>query len=1600
MTLELRIRRFAGWLGLVAAAIGLFSVIADIAGVPQVNVIGSEAKPIALLFAFCLLAVGLGLWGVTADGRKYLVWTCAGLVLGLAGFLVAQFAAGYLGLAQIAVFPRGGIVLLFAAIALFCAEGNPGRVRRQVGTFFAILVLAAAISSLFLLSIHRVTSGEFANQPRLGPRLATGLMLVGLGLLTFRSGGQLLGTISAPTPTGNIARRLFIGLIVLPPLMGLTLLIMLGTGLVNLVLGVALFTTATTVAGIVVALVSIRAAKDLDETREQAESARLVLTARLQEQTAQLTETVSHRTRELQEANASLRAVAEANARLALVASHATNGVAICNAQGRIEWVNAAFERLTGYPATEMRDRTLADVLGVVASDPAAIRRLRQALDQGEACNVELLNETKAGRPMWVIVDLQPVRDAQNRPINFIAVHTDITEQRQTQRRLETVNRRMTLANEAGELGIWEGDYASDRCEWDDRMLEIYGLTRETFGGTYADWVQRLHPEDAEEAQNTLVEIQRGLRSFDRLFRIIRADDGAVRYVRARAIARYDANGAFIGCTGAERDVTEEIAAGQKRQQLNDRLQLALDSSGFGVWESDLISGRMTWDDTMCRIYGVSPDSFTGLRTEWSNRLHPADMENATQNDTFQPGDAVTHTNAFRIIRDDGVVRHVESHTLRARDADGRVVRLFGLNRDVTAESESRQQLAELNERLQLALASSGFGVWDLDTTTGRMKWDAKMHRIFGTRPEDFSGTREDFIKRVHPEDHDAALGRGEVFEADRLAYTNTFRIIRPDGAVRLLESHTRYFYDAKGVPVRFVGINRDITEEHAASRRLVELNKRLQLALRSSRYGVWETDLITGRLNWDDRMLEIYGVSRESFDGQRSNWINRIHPEDRALALELADPNTISADSGHRNEYRIIRPDGTVRHIESHGQLETDGAGRPIRLVGLNRDISLERKTEAALHLIEERWQLALEGNNDGVWDWDIPTGHFFYDTRYSAMLGFALGELPTHFAAHHKLVHPDDRDDFEASNQVHLDGQNSFFQHEHRIQSKNGDWVWVLDRGKVVSRSADGRALRMVGTHTDITARKQLEQRIRQAEELSQQVGRLAQIGGWELKLDSGQLSLSEGARTLHELPGSQQPDFAQFLNFFTPEAKTALRTAMFSRSQTSPAFDFELPFISSTGRAMWVRVIGRAVFREGRAILVRGAVQDITARHDSENARRELEGQLFQAQKMETLGTLAGGIAHDFNNLLTGIIGYHELATDTIPEDHPARACLTEARGASMRARDLVEQILTFSRQSSGEEHEAVDLTLVLREAARFLRATLAANVVIETDIPEDTGRVLANTTQIYQVLLNLGSNAAHAMRPNGGTLRISMHPTEIGAERAPTLGGATPGRYLRLDLSDTGHGMDEATMRRIFDPFFTTKNSREGTGLGLAVVHGIIRAHRGVIDVESSLGVGTTFHIYLPVAEQAPIPSTADPERPPDGNGQSIFVVDDEELVGRFITLALQNIGYRVRAFNSGAKCLEALAEPGARCDLLLTDQTMPGLQGTELAAAAQKQLPELPVIVMSGYFSKVPTQSLGELHHSQLLAKPFTTEELAHALNLAWKMAVSKPDGGK
>ncbi|HEY5227782.1 MAG TPA: PAS domain-containing protein, partial [Opitutaceae bacterium] len=540
------------------------------------------------------------------------------------------------------------------------------------------------------------------------------------------------------------------------------------------------------------------------------------------------------------------------------------------------------------------------------------------------------------------------------------------------------------------------------------------------------------------------------------------------------------------------------------------------------------------------------------------------------------------------------------------------------------------------------------------------------------------------------------------------------------------------------------------------ANEDLATVNSRLKLALRSSNFGVWELDIANRKLVWDDRMMEVHGIRREELTGSRTDWFNRLHPEDRDRAIATSD-NTIGGNADSFDTvYRIVRPDGTIRHVQTHGILQRDEAGKPSRLVGLVRDVTAEEELQDALNVAEERWKLAIEGSNDAVWDWNMGTGFVFHDSNWAGMLGYGDEDIAPSLEGWRHLVHPEDLADCEAAMQQHIGGKSSYYQFEYRMRAKTGEWRWILDRGKIVSRGADGKPLRMVGTHTGITARKDMERHLIRTEELADQVSRIALIGGWEVDISTGDVTWTTGVNRICQLDESMKPKPGMLRDMFPEEARQTLVAAMQDAREFGKEFDLELPLTTALGHQAWVRILGRTESVRGKPVRVYGALQDLTLKHESEMARRKLEVQLFHAQKMETLGTLSGGIAHDFNNLLTGIIGYHELAAESVEEDHPARACLDEARKASLRARELVEQILTFGRQSAGMSLEATDITLVVEEARRFLRATLPSNITITTSIPESCPQVMADTTQVHQVLLNLGSNAAHAMRAHGGTL----------------------------------------------------------------------------------------------------------------------------------------------------------------------------------------------------------------------------------------------------
>jgi PAS domain S-box-containing protein len=415
----------------------------------------------------------------------------------------------------------------------------------------------------------------------------------------------------------------------------------------------------------------------------------------------------------------------------------------------------------------------------------------------------------------------------------------------------------------------------------------------------------------------------------------------------------------------------------------------------------------------------------------------------------------------------------------------------------------------------------------------------------------------------------------------------------------------------------------------------------------------------------------------------------------------------------------------------------------------------------------------------------------------------------------------------------------------------------------------------------------------------------------------------------------------------------------------------------------------IFSAAFAADGTVDFVVGSTRDVTE-------RRRLEEQLRQTQKMEAIGTLAGGIAHDFNNILAAINGHTELAL-VIPDGNPAiRAHLESVAQAARRATDLVRQILTFSRQQP-LERRPLQLVPVVAETLKLLRATIPSSIEFETVLPSENLTVLADATQIHQVLMNLGTNAWHAMKEGSGRLTVTLERCVIDAAHAAVQSGIRPGVYARVCVADTGQGMSPATLQRIFDPFFTTKAPGEGTGLGLAVVRGIMDSHEGAITVTSAPGAGTAFYLYFPAQADAAPPVGADAAPTPRGRGERILLVDDEEMLARLGQQTLAELGYEAEIATDPTVALAAFRCDPHRLALVITDQTMPRMTGLALAGELLRIRPDLPIILTTGYNQLLNPARIQAEGLRQVLLKPFTMDQLAAAVWAA--LAAPSPVGG-
>jgi len=902
------------------------------------------------------------------------------------------------------------------------------------------------------------------------------------------------------------------------------------------------------------------------------------------------------------------------------------------------------------------------------------------------------------------------------------------------------------------------------------------------------------------------------------------------------------------------------------------------------------------------------------------------------------------------------------------------------------AESELR----DTDQRLELVIDGAGLGVWDWDIPSGRVRLNERWTTMLGYEAATAIEHVDDWWRLVHPDDVarvEAAL-QGHI-DDKASAFSEEVRLRGSDGNwIWVLDSGRVIERDATGRPLRAAGIHLDITERKHAEQALAAERERLALAMRAGRIGFWDWDLTRGQLEVDDSVRDDFGAIAADLHTMRE-WFDLVHPDDR--------PPFVSASrdcrAGREPAFTAIARWRTQRGwvwLRTQGQVTArDATGRALRMMGMHLNIDEQRRAEERVREQEERLRLVVESAALGIWDWDMVTDRVDSDARLAQMLGYE----PAHLQALSDLVaitHPEDIPRVYAATRAHLTGEAPVFAAEIRLRDASGDWRWVLSRGQVAARDARGRATRMLGIHLDIAEHKRAEAERMASEARFRVLVENAPVGIYLCDPQGHVVYANPPAERLYAMTardagadGWQQrvhPDDAQ---------RVCLGWKTLLRGQVE-FLDTEFRLQPGSDDIRYVRGRAHAVRVAGALTGFVGSIEDITKRYAASQEHDRLQAQLQQAQKMEALGQLTGGIAHDFNNILASILGYATLAHGRFGADNAKLAeYLVAVITAGERARDLIAKMLAFSRHTPRESGASMDVAALVREVATLLASVIPSGITLAVDVAADVPRVHLGATDLHQVLVNLAVNARDAMGESG-RLEITVSTAHYTREICSTCHGVIAGEFVDIVCRDTGCGMDEALLKRVFDPFFTTKEVGKGTGMGLAVVHGVVHRAGGHVRVDSTPGVGTAFHLLLPSApagldELPGVPSAAPLHRTSVRRG-CILIVDDEPMIAAFLRELLETQGHTVVLAGDGQAALELVRDQPRRFDLVVTDQTMPRLSGVALVKAVRAIRSDLPAVLCTGFSDVVDLRGARASGVRRFLRKPVEAQTMLRVVS--------------
>lgn len=891
---------------------------------------------------------------------------------------------------------------------------------------------------------------------------------------------------------------------------------------------------------------------------------------------------------------------------------------------------------------------------------------------------------------------------------------------------------------------------------------------------------------------------------------------------------------------------------------------------------------------------------------------------------------------------------------------------------DISERKALEQALRESESNLIEAQRIACVGNWERDLAGKFISASAECYRLLGVNAAEFTGTQAAVLQLLHPGDRDRVRSAVEKLLSDRLPYSVEFRIVLDDGSERIIHEKGEAVADAHGKTVRFVGTDQDITERKTVEEALGKSEERYFLAVYGANDGIWERDLVTGEVYFSPRWKSMLGYKDDEISNNIIEWENRIHPDDRQRVMDISRAYLDGHIQAYEIEYRLLHKNGSYRWVHTRGSCLRDPYGIPYRIAGSNTDITskeianeIRRQNEALLRTVLETLPVGiLILERDGTIAISNEAARKIWaGVRYVGIDGYDLYKGWWHGTG--KRIKKEEW----AGARAIMKGETSLGEIVD-IECFDGSRKTIVNSA-VPLVNDKGEIFAAVIVNEEITDLIRAEKSLMESEKKFRTL--------FEDSKDT--IFVSDKARRFLDINRAGVELFGyskkELLSmdpvelYCDPEDRKQLRRKL---GRVGYVNNFEVEMKRKDGEKIVVQLSVSAIKDEtGQVSGYQGIIRDVTE-------RKRLERQLLQAQKMESIGVLAGGVAHDFNNLLTAISGYGQILQESVSaEDELMRESVGQVLKAADRAADLTRSLLAFSRKQIINP-KPVSLDAIIGNTGKLIQRIIGEDIEFVTTFSEEKLVVMADPGQIEQVLMNLAANARDAM-PHGGRLFISTSRAVVGEGKEEIYDLRSPGPYALISVADSGTGIDKKSIERMFDPFFTTKEVGKGTGLGLSIVHGIIKQHDGSVLVSSEPGKGTTFNIYLPLAEAGIDGEMTEKSAPPAEGMETLLVAEDEAVVKDYLKRILERAGYKVISAGDGDEAVDLFSKHREEISLVISDVVMPKKNGKEISDEIRKIKPGMKVVFMSGYTADL-MHSKGILENDvEFITKPFQKGEL-------------------